>query len=106
MSEIRYIVDNINNLSLLEKENICKILIIFDVKIKQNNNGVYIFTKDLDNDLIKLIYNSIKSKLNKYFFLFFYKYTIPLRWIDIRPRLRRGLYIAWGGRLRIKMLLV
>jgi len=63
--EIRYIVNNINNLSLKENQNICKILLIYDVQTKQNDNGVYIFTKDLDNDLIKLIYNSVKSKLNE-----------------------------------------
>ena len=64
MSEIRYIVNDINNLSLEEKQNICKILLIYDVQIKQNNNGVFIFTQDLNNDLIKTIYNSVKSKLN------------------------------------------
>ena len=61
--EIKYIVDNINKLSL-EKPNICKILLIYDIQCKQCNIGIYIFTKDLDNSIIKLIYNSVKSKLN------------------------------------------
>ena len=65
MSEIRYIIDNINKLSLEEKSNICKILLIYDINVKQCNNGVCIFTKDLDNSIIRLVYNSVKSKLNK-----------------------------------------
>ena len=62
--EIKYIVNNIDKLSIQEKNNICKILLIYNIKINQCNNGVYIFTKDLDDSIINLIYNSVKSKLN------------------------------------------
>ena len=62
--EIKYIVNNIDKLSLEEKNNICKILLIYNIKINQCNNGVYIFTKDLDDSIINFIYNSVKSKLS------------------------------------------
>ena len=62
--EIKYIVNNIDKLTIQEKNNICKILLIYNIKINQCNNGVYIFTKDLDDSIINLIYNSVKSKLN------------------------------------------
>jgi len=62
--EIKYIVNNINKLSIEEKNNICKMLLIYNIELKQCNNGVYIFTKDLDDSIINLIYNSVKSKLN------------------------------------------
>ena len=38
-------------------------LLIYNIEIKQCN-GVYILTTDLDNDIIKLSYNSVNSKLN------------------------------------------
>ena len=63
--EIKYIIDNINKLSIEEKNNLCKILLIYGIQIKQNNNGVYIFTKDLDESINKFIYNSVKTKLNE-----------------------------------------
>ena len=44
--EIKYIVNNINKLSIEEKQNICKILLIYNIEIKQCNNGVYILTKN------------------------------------------------------------
>ena len=62
--DIKYMVNNIDKLSIQEKNNICKILLIYNIKINQCNNGVYIFTKDLDDSIINLIYNSVKSKLN------------------------------------------
>lgn len=64
--EIKYITDNINKLSLQERYDICKIICFYDDDIlKQTNNGVWCHFKNLENETILKVYESVKKKLIK-----------------------------------------
>ena len=60
--EIKYIVDNINKLSLQERYDICKILYFYnDDILEQTNNGAWCLFKNLENELIWKVYESVKK---------------------------------------------
>ena len=63
--EIKYITDHINKLTLQERYDICEIIYFYDDEaLKQTNNGVWCLFKNLENETILKVYESIK-KINK-----------------------------------------
>ena len=63
--EIKYIVDNIHELSLQERYDICKIIYFYDDEaLKQTNNGVWCLFTNLENKTILKVYESVKKIIN------------------------------------------
>lgn len=63
-SKSQYIINNINLLSIEERYTVSKILNFRDVPLKQTNNGVYTFIKDIDENTLNEVYIFLKTKLN------------------------------------------
>ena len=63
-SKSQYIIKNINLLSIEERYSVSKILNFRDVPLKQTNNGVYTFIKDIDENTLNEVYIFLKTKLN------------------------------------------
>ena len=60
----KYIVNNINQLSYDHKYTIVKMLLFRNIDVKQSNNGAYCMLDNIDDDMLDIIYNFIKLKLN------------------------------------------
>lgn len=63
-SKSQYIINNINLLSIEERYSVSKILNFRDVPLKQTNNGVYTFIKDIDENTLNEVYIFLKTKLS------------------------------------------
>ena len=63
-SKSQYIINNINLLSIEERYSVSKILNFRDVPVKQTNNGVYTFIKDIDENTLNEVYIFLKTKLS------------------------------------------
>ena len=63
-SKAQYIINNINLLSIEERYSVSKILNFRDVPLKQTNNGVYTFIKDIDENTLNEVYICLKTKLS------------------------------------------
>ena len=63
-SKSQYIINNINLLSIEERYTVSKILNFRDVPLKQTNNGVYTFIKDIDENALNEVYIFLKTKLS------------------------------------------
>lgn len=63
-SKAQYIINNINLLSIEERYSVSKILNFRDVPLKQTNNGVYTFIKDIDENTLNEVYIFLKTKLS------------------------------------------
>ena len=63
-SKSQYIINNIHLLSIEERYTVSKILNFRDVPLKQTNNGVYTFIKDIDENTLNEVYIFLKTKLN------------------------------------------
>ena len=63
-SKSQYIINNINLLSIEERYTVSKILNFRDVPLKQTNNGVYVFIKDIDENTLNEVYIFLKTKLS------------------------------------------
>lgn len=63
-SKAQYIINNINLLSIEERYTVSKILNFRDVPLKQTNNGVYTFIKDIDENTLNEVYIFLKTKLS------------------------------------------
>ena len=63
-SKAQYIINNINLLSIEERYSVSKILNFRDVPLKQSNNGVYTFIKDIDENTLNEVYIFLKTKLS------------------------------------------
>ena len=63
-SKAQYIINNINLLSIEERYSVSKILNFRDVPLKQTNNGVYVFIKDIDENTLNEVYICLKTKLS------------------------------------------
>ena len=63
-SKSQYIIKNINLLSIEERYSVSKILNFRDVPLKQTNNGVYTFIKDIDENTLNEVYIFLKTKLS------------------------------------------
>ena len=63
-SKSQYIINNINLLSIEERYSVSKILNFRDVPLKQTNNGVYTFIKDIDENTLNEVYIYLKTKLS------------------------------------------
>ena len=60
-SKSQYIINNINLLSIEERYTVSKILNFRDVPLKQTNNGVYTFIKDIDENALNEVYIFFKD---------------------------------------------
>ena len=63
-SKSQYIINNIHWLSIEERCTVSKILNFRDVPLKQTNNGVYTFIKDIDENTLNEVYIFLKTKLS------------------------------------------
>ena len=63
-SKSQYIINNINLLSIEERYTVSKILNFRDVPLKQTNNGVYTFIKDIDENTLNEVYIFLKTRLS------------------------------------------
>ena len=63
-SKAQYIINNINLLSIEKRYTVSKFLNFRDVPLKQTNNGVYTFIKDIDENTLNEVYICLKTKLS------------------------------------------
>ena len=63
-SKSQHIINNINLLLIEERDSVSKILNFRDVPLKQTNNGVYTFIKDIDENTLNEVYIFLKTKLS------------------------------------------
>ena len=59
----RQILKGIQTLDLDKKEHICKILLTYEVNVKQNNNGAYCQFDQISDELLEIIYQYIITNL-------------------------------------------
>ena len=60
----KYIIKHIDKLDFNKKLFIARLIYLRDIELKQSNNGVYCFIKNIDEKTKKEIYDIIKSYLN------------------------------------------
>ena len=59
----RQILKGIQTLDLDKKEHICKILLTYEVNVKQTNNGAYCLSNEISDELLDMIYQYIITNL-------------------------------------------
>ena len=59
----RHILKGIQTLDLDKKERICKILLAYEVNVKQTNNGAYCQFNEISDELLDIIYQYIITNL-------------------------------------------
>ena len=59
----RQILKGIQTLDLDKKEHICKILLTYEVNVKQTNNGAYCQFNEIIDELLDIIYQYIVTNL-------------------------------------------
>ena len=59
----RQILKGIQTLDLDKKEHICKILLTYEVNVKQTNNGAYCQFNEISDELLDIIYQYIVTNL-------------------------------------------
>ena len=62
---ICFIHNNINKMDLDTKTHVCKILLAFEVNVKQNNNGAYCSYDDIDDVTIENVFDYLANLFNK-----------------------------------------
>ena len=62
-ANIRFIVKKINILNLNKREHIAKILLAYEIDVKQTNNGVYCMIDAMSDELINTIYDYLLVNL-------------------------------------------
>ena len=60
---IGFIVKKINILNLNKREHITKILLAYEIDVKQTNNGVYCMIDAMSDELINTIYDYLLVNL-------------------------------------------
>ena len=61
--KIEFIIRKINILDLNKKEHIAKILIAYEVDVRQTNNGVYCMIDTLPDELLNIVYDFLLVNL-------------------------------------------
>ena len=61
--KIEFIIRKINILDLNKREHIAKILLAYEIDVKQTNNGVYCMMHALSDELIDTIYDYLLINL-------------------------------------------
>jgi hypothetical protein len=61
--KIDFIIRKINILDLNKREHIAKILLAYEIDVKQTNNGVYCMMDALSDELINTIYDYLLVNL-------------------------------------------
>ena len=62
-AKIGFIVKKINILNLTKREPITKILLAYEIDVKQTNNGVYCMIDAMSDELINTIYDYLLVNL-------------------------------------------
>ena len=62
-TKIEFIARKVNVLDIYQKEHVCKILLAYEINLKQNNNGAYCKVDELSNELIDTIHEYIVTNL-------------------------------------------
>ena len=65
-AKIGFIVKKINILNLTKREHITKILLAYEIDVKQTNNGVYCMIDAMSDELINTIYDYLLVNLKLY----------------------------------------
>ena len=63
MEKRRQILKGIQPLDLDKKEHICKILLTYEVNVKQTNNGAYCQFDEISDELLDIIYQYVVTNL-------------------------------------------
>ena len=63
MPEIRFVVRKINILDLNKREHVTKILLAYEIDVKQTSNGVYCMIDAMSDELINTIYDYLLVNL-------------------------------------------
>ena len=50
--KLKFISKRVNTLDIDKKEHLCKILLAYDIDLRQNNNGVWCYFSDINDRLI------------------------------------------------------
>ncbi len=58
-----FIVRKVNILDMDNKSQLCKLLLTMGVDLKQNDNGVYCRFDEMEDRLVRLIYDFVKTNL-------------------------------------------
>ena len=61
--KIEFIIRKINILDLHKKEHIAKILLAYEVDVKQTNNGIYCMIDTLPDELLNIVYDFLLVNL-------------------------------------------
>ena len=61
--KIEFIIRKINILDLTKREHIAKILLAYEVDVKQTNNGVYCMIDALPDELLNTVYDFLLVNL-------------------------------------------
>jgi len=62
----KYIIDNVNYLNEKQMEELIKLIKDNDIEFMENANGIFIFLKNMDHDIITKIYEHVKyCSMNK-----------------------------------------
>ena len=61
--KIEFIIRKINILDLHKKEHIAKILLAYEIDVKQTNNGVYCMIDALPDELLNIVYDFLLVNL-------------------------------------------
>jgi succinate dehydrogenase flavin-adding protein (antitoxin of CptAB toxin-antitoxin module) len=73
----KYIIDNVNYLNEKQMEELIKLIKDNDIEFMENANGIFIFLKNMDHDIITKIYEHVKyCSMNK---------QVKTSVIDIKP---------------------
>ena len=62
-AKIGFIVKKINILNLNKREHIAKILLAYEIDVKQTNNGVYCMIDAMSDELINTVYDYLLVNL-------------------------------------------
>ena len=61
--KIEFIIRKINILDLHKKEHIAKILLAYEIDVKQTNNGIYCMIDTLPDELLNIVYDFLLVNL-------------------------------------------
>ena len=61
--KIEFIISKINILDLHKKEHIAKILLAYEIDVKQTNNGIYCMIDTLPDELLNIVYDFLLVNL-------------------------------------------
>ena len=61
----KYIMNNVDNLNDKQITELIEIIYKYDINYMKNNNGIFIFLKDIDETILNFIYEHVDYCLNQ-----------------------------------------